>query len=43
LIEGTSASVVLADQVKSVGWRSRKAKVSEGELAAVLAKLRTLL
>lgn len=42
LIAGTPASVVLADQVKSLDWRTRKAKrkgsVSEEELIEVRAK-----
>src|SRR5271155_4031598 len=44
---GSPASVVLADQVKSVDWRARKAarkgKVSAAELADVRAKMRALI
>ena len=40
------SSAVLADQVKSVDWRARKArrkgKVSDGELAEIRAKARAL-
>jgi mRNA interferase MazF len=47
LIAGARASVVLADQVKSVDWRARKAirkgKVSATELAEVRAKIRVLI
>ena len=47
LIEGTPSSAVLADQVKSLGWRSREAKrkgaVSNEELADVRAKIVALL
>jgi mRNA interferase MazF len=43
---GSPASVVLADQVKSVDWRARKAvrkgKASAAELAEVRAKIRAL-
>ncbi len=46
-ISGNPASVVLADQVKSVDWRSRKAKrkgmVSQDELAEVRAKIIALI
>jgi mRNA interferase MazF len=46
-IEGSTASVVLADQVKSVDWRARKAvrkgEVSAAELADVRAKIRALI
>ncbi len=46
-IIGNPASVVLADQVKSVDWRARKAvrkgKVSAAELADVRAKIRALI
>ncbi len=42
MIAGKTASVVLADQVKSLDWAARKAsrkgKVSAAELAAVRAK-----
>lgn len=47
VIEGTPLSAVLADQVKSLDWRkrraSRKATVSETELADVRAKIRALI
>lgn len=47
LIDQTPACVVLADQVKSLDWRVRKAvrkgKVSAAELAEVRAKLRALI
>ena len=47
LIAGTPENVVLADQVKSLDWRSRKAKrkgtVSAEELADVRAKILTLI
>jgi mRNA interferase MazF len=47
LITGAQASVVLADQVKSVDWRARKvrrkAAVSAEELAEVRAKILTLI
>jgi mRNA interferase MazF len=46
-IGGTPPSAVLADQVKSLDWRSRKARlkghVSAEQLAEVRAKLRALL
>jgi mRNA interferase MazF len=46
LIAGTPPAVVLADQIKSVDWRSRRAiakgTVSAEELADVRAKIRTL-
>ena len=46
-IGGTPPNVVLADQVKSVDWRSRKAKskgrVSPEQLAEVRAKIRALI
>jgi mRNA interferase MazF len=46
-IAGNPASVVLADQVKSLDWRSRKAKrkgsVSPDELAEVRAKIIALI
>jgi len=46
-IAGTVASVVLSDQIKSVDWRTRKAKrkgkVSAEELADVRAKIRALI
>lgn len=45
-IAGTPASVVLADQVKSLDWRARRAtrkgRVSAGELEEVRGKLRVL-
>jgi mRNA interferase MazF len=47
LISGEPGSVVLADQVKSLDWRSRKAKrkgtVSADELAEVRAKIIALI
>jgi mRNA interferase MazF len=47
LIAGTTPSVVLADQVKSLDWRSRKAArkgaVSAEELAEVRAKIMALI
>jgi mRNA interferase MazF len=47
LIGGTPATVVLADQVKSLDWRSRKATrkgvVSADELADVRAKILALI
>lgn len=47
LVAGTTPSVVLADQVKSVAWRVRKAKrkgaVSAEELAEVRAKILALI
>ena len=47
LIAGAPASVVLADQVKSLDWRVRKAKrkgaVSTEELAEVRAKILALI
>jgi mRNA interferase MazF len=47
LIAGTPLSVVLADQVKSVDWRNRRAvrkgAVSPDELAEVRAKILALL
>ena len=46
-IAGDPASVVLADQVKSLDWRSRKAKrkgsVSPDELAEIRAKIIALI
>jgi len=46
-ISGTPPSVVLADQVKSLDWRQRRAtrkgKVSPAELAEVRAKIRALI
>jgi mRNA interferase MazF len=45
-LSGTPENVVLADQVKSLDWRARKAvrkgKVSAAELAEVRAKIRAL-
>ena len=47
LIAGSSPSAVLADQVKSLDWRKRKAKrkgiISAAELAEVRAKIRALI
>ena len=47
LISGEPESVILADQVKSLDWRSRKAKrkgaVSPEELAEVRAKIIALI
>jgi mRNA interferase MazF len=47
VIAGSSPSVVLADQVKSLDWRKRRAKakgaISAAELAEVRAKLRALI
>ncbi|MBZ5594779.1 MAG: endoribonuclease MazF [Acidobacteriia bacterium] len=47
LIGGTPPSAVLADQVKSVDWRTRKAtrkgRVAPEELAEVRAKIRVLI
>ena len=47
LIRGTPASVVLADQLKSLDWRVRKATrkgaVSSDELAEVRAKIMALI
>jgi mRNA interferase MazF len=47
LIAGTPENVVLADQVKSLDWRSRKARrkgtVSPEELAEVRAKILALI
>ena len=47
LIAGTPQNVVLADQVKSLDWRARKAvrkgAVSFEELANVRAKIRALI
>jgi len=46
-LAGNLASVVLADQVKSVDWRARKAvrkgKAAPAELAEVRAKIRALI
>ena len=46
-ISGASPSTVLADQVKSLDWRKRRAKrkgvVSAAELAEVRAKIRALI
>src|ERR1700677_972723 len=45
-VAGASTSVVLADQVKSLDWRKRRAKhkgtISAAELAEVRAKIRAL-
>ena len=47
VIAGASLSAVLADQVKSLDWRKRRAKrkgmISAAELAEVRAKIRTLI
>jgi mRNA interferase MazF len=47
VIAGVSPSAVLADQVKSLDWRKRRAKhkgtISAAELAEVGAKLRALI
>jgi mRNA interferase MazF len=47
VVAGDSPSVVLADQVKSVDWRKRRAKrkgaISAAELAEVRAKIRALI
>ena len=47
VIAGTPASAVLADQVKSLDWRNRRAtrkgRVSAAELADVRAKIRALI
>jgi len=47
IISGPTPSVVLADQVKSLDWRKRRAKrkgtVSRAELDEVRAKLRALI
>ena len=47
IIAGTSPSAVLADQVKSLDWRRRRAKhkgaISTLELAEVRAKIRALI
>jgi mRNA interferase MazF len=46
-LEGNPPSVVLADQVKSLDWRTRRAvrrgKASASELAEVRAKIRALI
>lgn len=46
-LAGSPASVALADQVKSLDWRARrarrKAKASAAELAAVRARARALI
>jgi mRNA interferase MazF len=47
LIAGSARSAVLADQIKSLDWRRRRAKrkgaVSPAELAEVRAKIRALI
>jgi len=47
VVAGASPAVVLADQVKSVDWRKRRAKrkgtISAHELAEVRAKVRALI
>ena len=46
-IAGSQSSVVLSDQVKSLGWRARQVKrketVTEAELAKVRAKALALI
>lgn len=46
-LSGRTASVALADQVKSLDWRARRAarkgRVTSAELAAIRAKLRALI
>ncbi len=47
VVDGSPPSVVLADQLKSLDWRSRhatrKGRVSSGELADVRAKIKALI
>ena len=47
LVPGTPPSAVLADQIKSLGWRARRAQhkgtIPQAALAEVKAKLRPLL
>lgn len=47
IVAGPSPSAVLADHVKSLDWRARKARqegsVSAGELAQIRGKLRALI
>jgi mRNA interferase MazF len=47
VLAGPTPSAVLADQIKSLDWRKRRAqrkgKVSEAELADVRAKIRALI
>ena len=47
LISGQARSAVLADQIKSLDWRRRRAKrkaaVSSAELAEIRAKIRALI
>ena len=47
IIEGSEPSAVLADQVRSLDWRHRRARrkgsISAAELAEVRAKLRALI
>jgi mRNA interferase MazF len=47
LIAGPTRSVVLADQIKNLDWRKRRAKrkgiVSPAELAEIRAKIRALI
>jgi len=47
VIAGASPSAVLADQIKSLDWRKRRAKrkgvISAAELAEVRAKIRALI
>jgi len=47
MLAGAIPSAVLADQVKSLDWRKRRAKregtIADAELAEVRAKIRTLI
>jgi mRNA interferase MazF len=47
LIAGSARNAVLADQIKSLDWRTRQAKrkgaVSPAELAEVRAKIRVII
>ena len=47
VVAGASPSAVLADQIKSLDWRKKRAKrkgmISAAELAEVRAKIRTLI
>jgi len=47
VIAGPSSSAILADQIKSLDWRKRRARrkgiVAEAELADVRAKIRALI
>lgn len=40
LVEGTPDSIVLADQVKSLDWRARKAQYKGTVAASILANVR---